>query len=348
MLTSPTTAPLLSSALSGATWSTDDRTNVVAASDGSIVQVAYDSVFGTYIVQTLPEGKYLSYSGLRSAAVAVGEHVLAGEVIATSALSLHVVISDSVTGYRGDGTSYDPSDYFGFAPVAPAADTPDPAAAETVPTADVIPAGTYDDPTAVIPAVDPVTTSAATATPVLLAGPEPVPTEPSFTVTTTPAPSTSGITGGAAFFQVTPTPAPTNIATNDSVWTIQSTALEPAVPVPPAQVEAPAEIPPLHVVDQIVADALATPKSAAAPLAHQAKGAPVKGGLVNLISLPFWNDTLTRAFNTFLQVGLTSIGAGAAHLFTVSDMTSLKIAGGAAVISLIQSLIRATNQTASK
>lgn len=296
MLTPPTTAPLSSSALSGATWNTDDRTNVTASSDGNVVQVGFDAVFGTFIVQTLPDGKFLSYSGLRSASVAVGEHILAGTVIGTSTLSLHVCISDSVTGFKGDGTCFDPADYFSLPVLTPDGDVPDPnalidALPPTVP--NVL---TLGDPTS----------SAAVA--------------PS--VTLTPAvESTSGMIPGGA------------------VWVAQGTALEPAVPIPP--VAAP---PAKNLVDQIVADALATPTSAAAPIAHQAKGAPMKGGLSNLISLPFWNDTLTRAFNTFLQVGLTSIGAGAAHLFTVSDLTSLKIAGGAAVISLVQSLIRATSQ----
>lgn len=334
MLTPPTTAPIIASALSGATWNTDDRTNITASSDGAVVQVAFDGIFGTYIVQTLPDGRYLSYSGLRAASVAVGEQIKVGDVIGTSSLSLHVVISDSVTGYRGDGTSFDPADYFAVPATEPSGDVPDPAAlveALPVSTPNVIEVGAP---------VAPVEAAPTEVAPVVASTPADTP-QPGLTFALTPTTSTSGMIDGAGSVWVKPvTPEP-----DPSTWTVQSTLLVPAEPKPPVLTESnpvPADV---HPVDQIVADAVATPKSVAAPLAHQAKGAPVKGGLTNLISLPFWNDTLTRAFNTFLQVGLTSIGAGAAHLFTVSDLTSLKIAGGAAVISLVQSLIRATSQT---
>lgn len=284
MLTPPTTAPIVASALSGATWHTDDRTNVTAASDGSVVQVAFDSVFGTFIVQTLPDGKYLSYSNLRAASVAVGERISAGDVIGTSTLILHVSISDSVTGYRGDGNLSDPADYFAVPPVTETGDVPDPAAAIAEVTVEAPKTLSFGPTTATLSGTG-------------------------FTVT--PATSTSAAFGAAWF-----------------------------APTAPEESSAPA-LPPVHPVDQIVADAVATPRSAAAPTSHRQKGALLLKS--PLFTLLFWNDTLTRAFNTFLQVSLASIGTGAVHLLAIDYKSTLSLAAGATLVSLVTSLIRGTS-----
>lgn len=268
---------------------------MLAVSVGSIVQVGFDPIFGTFIVQTLPNGKFWSYSGLRASNVAVGEQITEGETIGSATLSLHCSLSDSVTGYKGDGNLEDPRDFLGLTPAiadAPAviSDIPDPSATIT------------DVPLEAAPVPDP----GATVT--------------DFSPTVTVSSNIPAVT--------------TTTGTLGSAWL--STAATPALYAPGAPVTVP--------VDQIVADAVATPRSAAAPIAHLSKGAPVKGGLFGTFgSLNFWNDTLTRGFNTFLQVAVASVGTGAVHLLTIDYKTALDLAAGATVLSLAQSLIRATS-----
>jgi hypothetical protein len=348
MLTPPTKTPWASSALSGAIWNLEDRSNIVASATGRIVSVGFDPSLGTFIVQTLPDGKYLSYSNLRAASVAIGEQVLEGENIATSGVLLHVVISDSPNGYKGEGTLSDPADYFGASALPVPDAVPDPGATITTDPVAVSPSDSPADVAAkVVDAIKAASAEPVPASTVVPAPEEPAPVDvvpvtthddpaPVLVPSTTPTTSTS--TGTTNVYIAAPVPS-INLPAGPAITTTGSNS--GGVVFTPAPVQA-ADF------NKIVADAVATPKSAAEPIAHQAKGAPVKGGLYNLISLPFWNDTLTRAFNTFLQVGLASVGAGATHIFTVSDITALKIAGGSAAISLVQSLIRATNQPAAK
>jgi hypothetical protein len=73
------------------------------------------------------------------------------------------------------------------------------------------------------------------------------------------------------------------------------------------------------------------------------KGVIVRGGLFGVVrSLTFWNDTLTRAFNTFLQVALAAVGTGAIGITSIDYLCILDLATAGAVVSVLTSFIRAT------
>jgi peptidoglycan hydrolase-like protein with peptidoglycan-binding domain len=73
------------------------------------------------------------------------------------------------------------------------------------------------------------------------------------------------------------------------------------------------------------------------------KGVIVRGGLFGVVrSLAFWNDTLTRAFNTFLQVALAAVGTGAVGITDIDYIGILNLAAGGAIVSVLTSFVRAT------
>lgn len=73
------------------------------------------------------------------------------------------------------------------------------------------------------------------------------------------------------------------------------------------------------------------------------KGVIVRGGLFGVVrSLAFWNDTLTRAFNTFLQVALAAVGTGAVGVTDIDYIGILNLAAGGAIVSVLTSFVRAT------
>jgi len=73
------------------------------------------------------------------------------------------------------------------------------------------------------------------------------------------------------------------------------------------------------------------------------KGVIVRGGLFGVVrSLTFWNDTLTRAFNTFLQVALAAVGTGAVGITDIDYIGILNLAAGGAIVSVLTSFVRAT------
>ena len=110
-------------------------------------------------------------------------------------------------------------------------------------------------------------------------------------------------------------------------------AAKPAAkPVEPAKPSKPAK--PLAKIQDV------KPVFAAIPTQ---KGVIVRGGLFGVVrSLAFWNDTLTRAFNTFLQVALAAVGTGAVGVTDIDYIGILNLAAGGAIVSVLTSFVRAT------
>jgi hypothetical protein len=69
----------------------------------------------------------------------------------------------------------------------------------------------------------------------------------------------------------------------------------------------------------------------------------MKTGIIGAVtSLPFWNDLLTRAFNTFVQVAIAGVGVGAVGVLDLDYMGIINLAAGGALLSVLQSFGRAT------
>lgn len=73
----------------------------------------------------------------------------------------------------------------------------------------------------------------------------------------------------------------------------------------------------------------------------------MKTGLFGAVaSTTFWNDLLTRAVNTFIQVSIAGIGVGAVGILDLDYMGIVNLACGGALLSVLQSLSRATTPKA--
>lgn len=147
-------------------------------------------------------------------------------------------------------------------------------------------------------------------TPAPAPAPEPVPTP-----TPTPAPEPTPV--------VTPVPAPEPVPV---------VTPEPAPKPKPTPKPKPKPVLKPNKETQVVFD----------NISNQG-GKPVKGGIFAAVkSLQFWNDTLTRALNTFLQVSLAAVGTGAVGVTDIDYLGILNLAAGGAVVSIITSFVRAT------
>lgn len=72
-------------------------------------------------------------------------------------------------------------------------------------------------------------------------------------------------------------------------------------------------------------------------------GEIMNGGIIGAVkSIPFWNDLLTRALNTFLQVSLAAVGVGATGVMDLDYVGILNLAAGGALVSVLTSFVRAT------
>jgi murein DD-endopeptidase MepM/ murein hydrolase activator NlpD len=69
----------------------------------------------------------------------------------------------------------------------------------------------------------------------------------------------------------------------------------------------------------------------------------MKTGLFGAVaSTTFWNDLLTRAVNTGLQVTIAAVGVGAVGVLDLDYASILNLAAGGALVSVLTSFVRAT------
>jgi hypothetical protein len=162
---------------------------------------------------------------------------------------------------------------------------------------------------------------------------------------------------------VAPAPAPARVV--EPVAVVEPSPV--VAPIEPAPVVEPAAVvaDPAPAVDSVPAvDATPAvseipvpekPKPVLAPIADttaaftniQNQGEiKVKTGIFQtLTNLGFYNDALTRAVNTFAQVALAAVGTGAVGITNIDYTGIANLALGGAVISLVNSLVRATTPT---
>jgi hypothetical protein len=58
-----------------------------------------------------------------------------------------------------------------------------------------------------------------------------------------------------------------------------------------------------------------------------------------MFTRPFWEYSGERAIKTFAQTAIATLGAGSVGLFSIDWAALLSVAGGAALLSLLTSLV---------
>lgn len=67
-----------------------------------------------------------------------------------------------------------------------------------------------------------------------------------------------------------------------------------------------------------------------------------------MFSLHFWNYAGERAIKTFAQTALAYLGTGAVGLFAIDFAVLVSLAGGAALLSILTSVVAHTSTTETK
>jgi hypothetical protein len=60
---------------------------------------------------------------------------------------------------------------------------------------------------------------------------------------------------------------------------------------------------------------------------------------MKIFSVSFWNYSGERAIKTFAQTAIAALGAGSVGLFAIDYVSMFSLAGGAALLSVLTSIV---------
>lgn len=123
----------------------------------------------------------------------------------------------------------------------------------------------------------------------------------------------------------------------------ETTTIEPVEESEPVEETPVDDVPPTAIGTPRVYTPIGDTTAVFANIPNQEGTITMKTGLFGAVaSTTFWNDLLTRAVNTFLQVALAAVGVGAAGVLDLDYAGILNLAAGGALVSVLTSFVRAT------